>query len=77
MKLQMRGSLVEPDGTKWYAGITGEGNLIEFTLMSDTSQEVLGDIKCAVRHTATIEIDIIDVAKFRRIAAAPQGGAAP
>ena len=42
--------------------------------MSDTSQEVLGDIKCAVRHTAMIEIDIIDIAKFRRIAAAAQGG---
>ena len=77
MKLQMRGSLVEPDGTKWYAGITGEGNLIEFTLMSDTSQEVLGDIKCAVRHTATIEIDIIDIAKFRRIAAAAVPGVTP
>lgn len=67
MKIQMQGSLTETNGIRWYAGITGEGNLVEFTLIDDTDPVVLEKIRAAVRRKAAIDIDVMDIATFRRI----------
>jgi hypothetical protein len=67
MKVQILGTMTEKDGTRWYSGITGTGNVVEFTLLDDADPLFLVDIKRAVKHRHVIEVDVNDIRQFRRL----------
>ena len=66
MKVQMLGSLKDNDGL-WYLGITEAGNKAEFTIHESVDSQYHETLRKAVKHKVTIQIDVNDIGKFRKI----------
>jgi hypothetical protein len=67
MKAQVLRRGTTPDGIPVYLIQTEAGNTAEITLMGDTAPEVFKALDRAAYHRRAMEINVVDLATFRRV----------
>ena len=67
MKLQLRNTIKLENGGRWFMCLNGDGEPREFSLMPDVHPFVLDELIRAARDKRTVNIDINDIAVFRRV----------